>query len=814
MNEVKINNPSITVDKVWKWIVDYNVVNKITVEEYLKLLNKYGYKQFCKVHKGIVYNFLKSIEQGKLLEFYQDMIQAYENINEIKISPRIPLIKGEYYIIKPTPNSTRAMEYIGQKGEEYEFRMPGFGKRNIFIKNIDGKIIKKMNKSIIQEYSDKTILSTIERWKSENPKADPNISKQLIQRFDQIKSSLPQKLNIVVLSDKLKQNNNYLNIDKYSFDDMVKLIRSLPENPDKIKKDAINNFVNSKDQIPKQTAQSYVARFMNKKDTLKYAIENGLEDGSLTKEEVREYIPKRLLSQEAFLDPRNWEWHPFEQMLDALFPSQRLAGEEENNATTNADKVYDKDGIEIYKGDDVNKCISYNPKIEKTGRKKYGWCVTQVGNTNYDYYRFKEEAPTFYFIFDRSRSSEPEHSPFKDKWHAFVIQVYKDGKSYMLTDANNRDNSDYPSWEALGRALPSDLWGKIKGLQNIFKPIALSGVERGRKMAQGKNLSLDEFKELSQDDKILYVQGKSSKNELTKEILDILPQYKISYEGRSTTLANVAIDSGQKFPYSAFKNNEQLAKRYAIFRFRHTNYSKDPIPLPYVKYLDEEAKQKYLDTFDDNLNFNYIEKYFGPTAAKNYVDKQVKKLDYLPINAFKYISNPKLKQLYEIYSKLFTSWKTGSDFDASEGKLESSFDMPEQNITPVPINAKTWAGLSTSERKIIVDLAEKYNKNTKYSTLLYALPFIVKDGSNKYILLPKNNDEYVYNEWVLMDVEGNVIKNKIPGTTKIGNITLISGFPEASSDYDRIYDIKNIGIKLNEEIENTIYGTILNLVNK
>ena len=68
---------------------------------------------------------------------------------------------------------------------------------------------------------------------------------------------------------------------------MIKLIKSLPENPEKVKKDAIERFVKN-EQIDKATAQSYVARFVANKDKLKYAVENGTEDGSLTKEEVRE----------------------------------------------------------------------------------------------------------------------------------------------------------------------------------------------------------------------------------------------------------------------------------------------------------------------------------------------------------------------------------------------------------------------------------------------------------------------------------------------------------------------------------------------
>ena len=646
----------------------------------------------------------------------------------------------------------------------------------------------------LNEYSEKTINTTIERWKATDPETDENTAKQLIQRFDQIKSGLSSKLNVVSLSDTLKQGQNYLNIDKYSFEDMVKLIQSLPENPEKAKKDAIGRFV-QRDGIDKTTAQSYVARFISKKDELKYAVENGTEDGSFTKEEVKNFIPKKLLNNNAYLDPRVWGWVEFEQMLDALFPSQRAAGDEgENLVSTDADKIYDKGGIEIYKGDDVHKCISYNPTSAETKRKKYGWCVTQVGNTNYDYYRFRDKSPTFYFVFDRSKDSSPEHATFNDEWHAFVVQVNSDGESYIVTGANNRGDITANSWEGISKIVPSETWAKIKGLKDYFKPINLSAVERGRKFASGKNLSLNEFKELAQDEKILYIQGKASKNEISNEILEILPQYKINLEGRSTTLANIAIDSGQIFPYSTLKNNEALAKRYAIFRFRHTDYSKNPIPLPYVKYLDDEAKQKYLDTFDDNLTFEYIEKYFGQTATENYVNEQVKKLDYLPKSAVKYIKNPKLKTLFEIYSKLFNSWEFGSNTNLSDEALESAQNMPEQDVNPIPINLKQWLELSPQEKKIIIELTEKYNQNPNYSTLAYASPFIIKDGAETYILLPGTSDNYNYTDWVLLDKNNNVIK-KLPEGTSLGGMDLISGYPTAEDNFKRVWNLKDLKIE-------------------
>lgn len=642
----------------------------------------------------------------------------------------------------------------------------------------------------LKEYSEKTITTTIERWKAADPNTDENVAKQLIQRFDQIKSGLAQKLDIVVLPDELKKGNNYLNIDKYSYEDMVNLIKSLPENPEKVKKDAIKKFI-EKEQIDQNTAQSYVARFIANRDKIKFGAKEGLEDAGFTKEEVLNYIPKRLQRQEAFLDPRNWDWASFEQMLDALFPSQKQAKEgEENLVSTDADKIYDKNGIEIYRGDDVHKCISYNPINPETKRKKYGWCVTQTNNTNYDYYRFKETSPTFYFVFDRSKNSSPQHAPFDDQWHAFVIQVLINNKGYIVTGADNRGDIPVDSWEDISKVVPSDTWAKIKDLKDYFKPISLSAVERGRKFASGKDLSVDEFKELSQDEKILYIQGKASKNKLTPDILNILPQYKINLEGRSTTLANVAIDARQKFPYAALKDNEALAKRYAVVSSRY--YPDDPLPLPFIKYLDEDAKEKYLAKYDENLTFEYIEKYFGAKSAEKYVNEQAKKLDYLPQAAFKYIKDPQLKQLYLVYSKLFDSWIFNSNTNISEKELDNFQEMPEQSIAPIPMDQKQWSSLTTLERKVIIDLIEKYNKNTKYLTLLYALPFLVEDQGKKYVLLPKSTSNADYDSWVIMDENGKIIKDNISGDIELNNTPLATGYPDEETNYNRIYNIKDL----------------------
>ena len=670
------------------------------------------------------------------------------------------------------------------------------------------------SKILIKEYTEKVINDTIIRWKNEHPewatefpteaaqkKHDEYLKKQIAD-FEKAKASLTQKLNIVVLSDTLRQGQNYLNIYKYSFDDMIKLIKSLPENTENIKKEAVKKFV-EKEQIGKDLAQSYVARFISNRNNLKGALIDGTDDELYTKEDVEKLIPKNLLRNNLYLDPRNWEFHPLEQMLDALFPSKKEISGEINNVSTDADKIYDKDGIEIYKGDDMHKCISYNPKVASTSRQKYAWCVTQAGGGNmYDSYRFREKAPTFYFIFDRNRPSTPDHKPFKDVWHAFVIRIESDGETYQITNADNPSDVTAKSWEDISKKIPADIWGKIKNLKDYFKPIELSKSERLRKLASGKNLSLTEFKELTNDEKVDYVKGKSQKQGLTNDILEILPKYKTVDEyGKPTTLANEAINNGQTFPYFILKQYESLAKRYAIVNFRQggnaennaENNTDKLLPLPYIKYLDENAKQIILSKYQEFLTFEYIEKYFGKETTKKWVNDQIQNLDYLPEKGpEKYIDNPKLKQLFDIViSKLYGPWQLTSSTNMSDEELELKSIMPTQGVYPRAIDQKYWSDLSTLERRSIIELVEKYNQNLKYENLLYALPFVIKDGSQKYVFLPQSKDNY--DVWVLMDEQGKVIKDKynLPQLKKDNKLASID-FANSGDKYNRVYDIKDI----------------------
>lgn len=661
--------------------------------------------------------------------------------------------------------------------------------------------------TILKEYSNAIIDKVTKRWEAEDSNVTKHLAKQLINLFDQKRDSLRSKLPILVLPDELRQNDKYLDITQYSYSDIVRLLNSIPENPKTIKKAAIEKFA-SKEQIDKPLAQSYVARFMNNREALKRGITNGIEDEDgnelFSKEQVIELIPKPLLKNNLYYDPNNWRWANFEQILDALFPSQaKSSEEEENTATTNADKIYDKDGIEIYKGDDRNKCISYNPIDPETKVKKYGWCVTQViGSNMYDNYRFKETAPTFYFVFDRSKPSSGPKGRFDDPWHVFVIQVEKNGQNYWVTDANNRGDNPAKSWEDISKIVPPDTWNKIKGLKDYFKPIKLNAAERGRKFASGRNLSLDEFKELPQDEKILYIQGKGSEDKITDDILNVLPKYKINFEGVTKTLAELAIQSGQTFSYSQLKDNEKLAQRYAVFRFRHTNFGQQPIPLPFVKYLDEPAKEKYLETFNDYLTYEYIEKYFGPEITEKYVNDQLEKLEYLPSEALKYVKDPKKRQLFKAYSQLFSTWEMDNPRIAnlSNEQLENLRNINTQVITPKPITEKEWKRMSDDDRSNILKVATQINGKEQYLTLLYALPYIIQDKSNMYVLVPKTLN--IEDNWVLMDIKGNIIKDNInsANSTLVGETLDENNGYINISNFQRVYNISDLKINSSNNV--------------
>ena len=123
--------------------------------------------------------------------------------------------------------------------------------------------------------------------------------------------------------------------------------------------------------------------------------------------------------------------------------------------------------------------------------------------------------------------------------------------------------------------------------------------------------------------------------------------------------------------------------------------------------------------------------------------------------------------------------------------------MPEQVVNPIPLNKDQWAELSSSDKKSILDITEKFDGDSQYLDLLYALPIVVKDNGKRYVVVPadtSNSDFYSTGEWVIMDEQGNVVKNNIPGTSNVGKIDLMNWYPEEGNEFKKVYNINDLKV--------------------
>jgi hypothetical protein len=96
--------------------------------------------------------------------------------------------------------------------------------------------------------------------------------------------------------------------------------------------------------------------------------------------------------------------------------------------------MWSGNGIDIYDGNDVGRCIKYT-QGGLTGNR-YSFCIGQPGNTNYQGYR-DIQGSTFYFIVDKNHMATNEDGSvdLSDPLHIVVFD--KTERGTILTDAKN-----------------------------------------------------------------------------------------------------------------------------------------------------------------------------------------------------------------------------------------------------------------------------------------------------------------------------------------------------------------------------------------
>jgi hypothetical protein len=483
--------------------------------------------------------------------------------------------------------------------------------------------------------------------------------------------------------------------------------------------------------------------------------------------------------------------------------------------------VYSGDGIKVYEGSTYGSCVKLNYAFKYKGEDDkiytYGFCIGRKEEASNQYYSYRfgrgGSFRSFYFVADTTQNADIKGDPtnrnnFLNWYHFFVIHAF-DNDKFGVTDAVNMYGSNHEitdiSWEDVGKFMVKNggesgkqAWDKIKNHKDIFKYVAPPSEETDQALVRDQILSPEQFKGLNRNQKRIYISRRADqKNAFNSEMFQTL----------DPELKNLAIRTGTGFvpTYDDVKNSPAIGRSYARFKFtraldqaKNKKFVSTLIPLPFVPYLNDDEKQQYLELFGkENLTFEYIEKYFGENAARNYVEEQTKTLQFLPNDAIKYIQNPKIKQFYELYSKLLKPWKYSSNTNISDEALEKMTSMPEQVVNPIPLNKEQWTELSSSERKSILDITEKFDGDSQYLDLLYALPIVVKDGGKRYVVLPADTSDpnfYSVGEWVVMDEQGNIVRDNIPGSSNIGKITLINWYPEDGNEYKKVYNIKDIKV--------------------
>ena len=537
----------------------------------------------------------------------------------------------------------------------------------------------------------------------------------------------------------LKYNNSWQDMFESFLDESLIL-----EISEKVIKQKYEEYKKQNPNLDYEIVQYYVNRFDQ--------IKNGLKDRVQRNDElVKTLLPKDLKTEEAlkklfYLDILRWKkFNDLERLIDGAFSKTQAKKKEDelvNSVETDADLIYNKDGIEIYRGDAEPKCIKYGKNAY------YSWCISRPQGSMYGNYRFRQgESRMFYFVFDRNRPDTKRNDNFVDDYHAMVIHKYEDG-SWALTKASNNGDDRYKTFQELVNSLPDDLKNALEKNENLFQYIQPSREEIELQALKGKALTAQQFAELSYEIKKQYVrQNAQNYNYLTSEIFNLL----------DNELKNEAINFDRKSTYDELKSNLGLVKRHADYRF--TRYPNEPLPYKFISFLKPDLQKIYYDKFEeDYLTFDEIEEFFNKNILKDYIEKQISNFDFLPKEAVKYMT-PDQKKIFDLYSKSFL------DIEYQSAGGGSSVDRlaPSRYVKIHPINTKSYQKLSAQEKEELFNLTQQLSNNPKdrekHLAFTLGIPVTFEQNGKMYLVTP--NSKEFNTKYSILDANGNVLKTDL-----------------------------------------------------
>jgi len=235
----------------------------------------------------------------------------------------------------------------------------------------------------------------------------------------------------------------------------------LKEYSNKLINDLTAKFKQEKPNLGADIIQAYINRFAQIKDSPR-----------VTEKDITKY-----------------NWKDLETVVDANQPKRIKAGKiNDGEPSKDANLVYNQNGLRIYVGKTKNACVKYG--------NGYSFCISARGEDNmYHDYRIENQG-TPYFIFDDTKSSEQDkNGDFIDNTHLLVIFVYHDeditslvakypdddyiaslkqsATTYTVTTADNPGEDKYNTFISIESKYP-----RLKGLEKIFKPVAVDSKEK------------------------------------------------------------------------------------------------------------------------------------------------------------------------------------------------------------------------------------------------------------------------------------------------------------------------------------------------
>ena len=711
---------------------------------------------------------------------------------------------------------------------------------NSLIKTI---VFESKQTNIILEFSEVLVNKMYEHYKKQNTTDSEEVIKKVIQALDTLKTSIDKKLKdpnslVSIMMPETLKNGGWKDITKWeNYEDLKSVIINAYKKDIDPYKMMLNHYIKDPHNasIEPEAIKNYVDRFKEIQTQL-------VSDVKAKNNDVINAIPKSILDNKSYADLTSYkDFNDLETLIDSAYPMKSTA-DLTKYQNVEDDIVYDKNGIEIFKGDSQNKCIRYalrpkdiqkGPRIEK--ETAYGFCISVPLNTQgtsnlYKSYRFGKSYGLnrmFYFVVDKTQIPiKKSYQKYENKWHLVVIHATENGK-YVVSNANNDPEKSPVSWEELGNVYADkewkQLWERIKGLKDIFKFVESSKEEKKQHGFTGMKLSVQQFAQLDASDKEDWlIANINNKYIITDEILKVLDGPQVLR----------LIQLNKTFSYQELKryDDPKLLTAYAKQRMIHAEQdqtSPTPMPFIFIPYLPSEWKKTYWEKYPEYHRFDILKEYGDPEDIKKYISENLKQLAYLPQEAITYMDD-KQKRLYELYSPALMGIKVTTEGDIDE---ETSSQAKKQIALLVPISAEDINKLDPNKWIQTVSLYKKLkakNNINKFDNFIMGMPVGFTLNDKLYFITPKDSNNI--NKLVIIDETGNImldninafnfikndkeiernrIINKYVGSTTIypqdkdyDNIMLYIGNDKKTYDKNQLYQLINQKAEINEYLFN------------